>query len=295
MLVDPNRERDLFQTAIERDRAEDHARRSWLHLLERRNAGKLLDKDFDYFVGARHLIKMYSWIDKIRYPAEFRPFSAGALERRSIDNDATVFQRLSLDIGAVNFASVARYNAQDALLFEPYPTPVRGQAERVLDFGAGHGRQANLFDRVFGKATYIGMDAIEAPYLVQRAYYRALGYELNDYIDDPAGFTLRDAPGVANHLPTWRFDLLPSGSIDYVIAVQVLRELQPHVHDQVLAEVHRCLKPRGRLYVRDHVKIHNPNQLDQEKRLEEAGFTLEWRAPYEDFAEIHGVPRIWRK
>ena len=64
------------------------------------------------------------------------------------------------------------YNMTDWVLQHAYPRPVDERLERVLDFGAGFGRQAALWLGQAKRTTYVAMDAVELPYVAQSTYLR---------------------------------------------------------------------------------------------------------------------------
>ena len=59
------------------------------------------------------------------------------------------------------------YNAEDYVFQNPYPDTDRTTVTRVLDFGAGFGRQLNMWSQNVPKLVFCGMDAIEGGYLTQ--------------------------------------------------------------------------------------------------------------------------------
>ncbi|MDE4146434.1 class I SAM-dependent methyltransferase [Phaeobacter gallaeciensis] len=182
------------------------------------------------------------------------------------------------------------------MLFARYEhLPERLRPRVVLDFGAGHGRQANLWSGASDDLeTFIAVDAVPGPYLTQRLYYRALGLDLNDYLDIPdEKFSLVGGREKVNHLPSWRMDLIPENSVDLIIAVQVLRELTPEFLIFSLRQFKRILRQGGSPYIRDHIGFHNVNGADQDRILHSFGFMPEWQPNWRDQVDVHGVPRRW--
>lgn len=199
------------------------------------------------------------------------------------------------DLGAP--LPVDYYNAEDFTFQNPAPVPSRAKVARILDIGPGFGRQINLWAQRVPNLVYCGMEAIENGYCVQNMYYRAASVlPVNDYIDDPDGFQVTAEPGIY-HLPTWRYDLLPSNFFDMILAVQVLPELQDRLVRLLLDQFARCLKTGGALYIRDHDLKFLPTShtLDLHRFLPTCGFQLEFLPDLRDMDEIHGVPRLWRK
>ncbi|OSP52934.1 hypothetical protein BV911_18500 [Pseudoruegeria sp. SK021] len=271
--------------------------RSWQHLEKRLAEGALGDMNFHGFLGPEHLTRLYNWIDRIPYPNFLNgpPFERLVALARAAD--LAVMDRLGLDPELHGIDAVSVYNAQDFRFQTPYQVPWRQRVRTFLDFGAGHGRQANLWLQTAPQlTTFIAVDAFPATYLTQRLYYQALGLTLNDHMDmTQQPFVIHEDPKVVNHLPSWRLDLVPDGSVDMVCAVQVLRELSRGMLRFALRQFHRILRTDGALYIRDHIGFHNVNMVDMDRVLAASGFVAEWQPALIDGKDVHGVPRIWRK
>ncbi|MEE9382030.1 MAG: class I SAM-dependent methyltransferase [Nannocystaceae bacterium] len=189
---------------------------------------------------------------------------------------------------------VDHYNAADYQFQNIYPMPRRNRVRRVLDFGAGFGRQANLWTQMIPDPVYCAVDAIANGYCSQHEYYRRFpDVPLFDYIDDPEGFSMREQRGIY-HLPTWRFDLLPDDFFDLAICVHVLPELDEPLIQYVLDNLTRVLKPGARLYIRDHDDGPG-HDLDTNTELAARGFVMEFHPYLRDFSDILGIPRLLRK
>ena len=269
-----------------------------MHLEERLAAGRLHEMQFQDFLGPQHLSKMYKWIDGIEYHNFIDEEEFSDFVDTSSSNDTAVFEALGLSKIEHNTYAVGVYNAQDYWFLTKLPHPKRMTPKRVLDFGAGHGRQANLWFSCRNEArNFIAVDAVPTPYLTQRLYYKALGLRVNDImdVDNDAGFQLSEKPRTVNHLPSWRLDLIPDNSVDLIICVQVLKELSRIMLLYAVQQFARILKVEGALYIRDHIGFHNVNLVDQDKLLAALGLVNEWAPRYVDAKDIHGVPRIWRK
>jgi SAM-dependent methyltransferase len=190
-------------------------------------------------------------------------------------------------------------NAEDFTFQNAYPIPERAKISRILDFGPGYGRQINIWAQRVPNLVYCGMEAIENGYCCQNLYWTAASLlPVIDYVADPERFRITAAPGIY-HLPTWRYDLLPSDFFDLVIAVGVLPELSDRLALHLLELFKRCLKVGGALYIRDHdlrfLPASHTHTLDLHELLPSFGFQLEFRPYLHDLEEIHGVPRLWRK
>ncbi|MBS44188.1 MAG: hypothetical protein CMH83_13700 [Nocardioides sp.] len=298
----------LFRAAADADRGStldaDYLER-WLLADEQKSKGQRTEMSFEQYLGPDHVRHYFHYINPFRYPDWFGGRLKG-LTQASLERDRAVLERLGLEAvgpngNVLDLENIARYNAQDYRLMRFYPMPRRMQVETVLDFGAGHGRQANLlFREGADPVRLIAIDAIEASYLTQRAYYTGLGLDLAEYVEardageDFDVASLLDSHDVV-HLPTWRFDLVPDDSVDLLCTVQVLKELPRELVPWAIGHFARVVHPGGALYVRDHPQDHRPNQMPVEELLAAAGFVLEFAPQVADRRDIHGVPRIYRR
>jgi hypothetical protein len=143
-------------------------------------------------------------------------------------------------------------------------------------------------------AIYVGMDAI--PNLTLQHLYYAHSQIVYDYVvNDHEQIPDFNTPGIY-HLPTWRADLIPDNSVDKILAIQVLQEMNDRLIKEMMHTFHRILKPSGALFIRDSDIAWRPaHKLNLNTELKRAGFTLEYRAHIEDGKDLLGIPRIWRK
>ena len=278
-----------------------------LDRLELQNANWLLHwewaQEYHSYNGPEDLLRWFEWCrgSPHYFPSEHvKPLvSLSEVKNREI-------LRAIGNTRKYNFQYVDEYNATDYLLQNCYPVPQRMKIKRILDFGAGYGRQINLWSQLHPELVYVGMDAIELPYCLQQFYYSHFDLPLREYVKSPRDFVIEAASGIY-HLPTWRTDLLPDNFFNMVICVQVLQEINECLVRHMIKVFQQCLKPGGALYIRDHDLMWQPaHKLNLNKLLPEMGFVLEFR-PYivddyyalnenDDFPpDIHGVPRIWRK
>jgi len=250
---------------------------------------------FETYDGPAHIRKFLKWIDDFDYG----PFPSGTeidrLSALSARRDFAALGRLEVASDGLRLDNIGHYNAQDFLFQRATPVPERNRITRFLDFGAGHGRMANLLAAEDPGVAYTAVDATPACYLVQRDYFRALGLDLNDCLDRPDDWQPFGRPGTVDHLPAWRLQDLPEARFDMICAVQVLKELSHDMLAFALVQFHRLLRPGGALYVRDHIGFHNPSAVDLDSALARSGFVLEWRPWVIDRRDCHGVPRLWRK
>jgi SAM-dependent methyltransferase len=187
------------------------------------------------------------------------------------------------------------YNASDY-----FYQNLLGPSKKVLDFGAGYGRQSFLWTHLQRDVTYYAIDAVEGSYILQRKVFESLPeIVLHDYIDSPKNFkilneTFSDQSRIY-HLPSWRLDLIPDQSLDLIMAVQVLQEIPGDFVGPVLREFSRMIKPGGKLYIRDHENWEPSHSIKIRDVLETQGWWLSFVHPGLDEKDIHGIPRIWFK
>ena len=187
---------------------------------------------------------------------------------------------------------LARYTAVDYA----FQTLTRGTIKTVLDFGSGIGRQAFQWC-ADPEVAFVSVDAIESLYLLQNRIYGSLYPDkLVEYFADPEG--LRGAmaaltPGRLYHLPTWRMEWLPQASMDLIICVQVLQELDEAILRQVLGAFRRIVKPGGLLYIRDKEFWTPAHHVRVGRELLRQGWRLIFKYGGDEGTEIGGIPRLW--
>ncbi|HLE57341.1 MAG TPA: class I SAM-dependent methyltransferase, partial [Rhodothermia bacterium] len=257
-----------------------------------------LPQDFYTYNGPEDLLKWFNWLLKAPNPNYLDGPDHERLIVASRALDEGLFDRFGLVFpdSEVYDRTIGTANAQDFQFPQVYPGPERQRIGSMVDFGAGYGRQANLWVQRRPDLTYVSVDGIPLSYCLQHFYYSNLPSELRDYVVEPGEFSVRlNDPGIY-HLPTWRLDLLPSNSFDLVTCVQVLPELSRTMLDYALHNFHRVLKPGGALYIRDHDRQWRPGHGRNTNRvLSRLGFELEFHPQVIDRVEIWGVPRVWRK
>lgn len=290
-----------FLAAFERDRAAfiKPWMVSWDYIEGRKRRGMRfadsMPNDFERYAGPGDLLKWLNWIAAAPRPdylddARILPLVA---QSRALDMALLARNGLAFDASAYD-AFIGRYNAQDYFFQTLVPSPERYPLQRVLDFGAGYGRQANLWSQREPGLVYVGMDAVPLSYCLQHFYYSQLGPMLRDYVIDPSGFGIDAMPGLL-HLPTWRTDLLPDGFFDLIVCVQVLYEIHGRLLGHMIEVFARVLKPGGRLYIRDSEAWQLSHSLPVDKLLVKHGFVLELRPHVVNRRDLHGIPRVWRK
>ncbi len=237
------------------------------------------------------------WINWLKEPSpNYLGEAISDLCELSTENDKRIFKNLGIEVNWERYKNNIDYmNAHDFIFPNFYPHPERFKIKNVLDFGAGYGRQANLWTDKLKEYTFIGMDAVPKPYCMQNEYYKATGKEFFDYIEQE-NFNLDFNKNCIYHIPTWRYDLIPDNSLDLILCVQVLPELNSKLVKKMIEEFNRMLKPGAMLYIRDHGMFWRPaGGINADEFAQQNGFILEFHPHLISEVEIHGVPRIYRK
>jgi SAM-dependent methyltransferase len=256
-----------------------------------------LPEDFYTYNGPSDILQWYNW-QKVVKPDYFDENQINQLIQKSRDFDSNIISKYNLDFDYEFYDQcIARNNAQDYMLANFYPMQGANRGKRVLDFGAGYGRQANLWTQQEDEdLVFVAVDAIPKSYCLQHLYYSNSNRELHDYAVEKEDFKLDDSSKGIYHLPTWRFDLIPDNYLDKIIVVQVLQELNEPLVKYVLNQFKRILKDTGALYIRDHMNAWRPtHNLDIDEYLSNNGFVLEFKPHIVDKEDLHGIPRMWRK
>jgi hypothetical protein len=196
--------------------------------------GRLTDEELDW---ARRYVEFFDRVGRLLSTAATRP-------------------ELQFDIAetAFDWRVVRRY----------VPAPAR-----VLDYGAGCGRQAVSAFLRDPDVIYTAVDSTLNAYTVQNVTFSlidALRSErrFTDFLDlqlaaDPYPDISAAAPGSIFHLPAW-FDqvALPTRFYDVMFACHVHGELSAPDFNRLVAAAARCLADDGILYVRSELAILFP-------------------------------------
>ena len=257
-----------------------------------------LPQDFYHFGGPSDLYNWFQWQFSAQRPDYFSDPQLESWHKIARDFDKKIFDKNGWEFpeDEVYDRVIGRNNIQDYKLSHLYPVPDRYKVRKVLDFGAGFGRQANLWTQLNDDLTFVAMDAIPKSYCLQHFYYNQTNYPVHEYVETPDNFRIEMGSKGIYHLPTWRTDLLPDNSFDMVLCVQVLPELGGKLVKHMIEVFHRILKPGGALYLRDNDEAWKPGyKMDLNEYLPDHGFDLEFRAHVVNKEDIMGMPRIWRK
>lgn len=291
-----------FLSVLEKDRSQFISKWmiAWDYQQIRKKRGLKYDEnlpeDFFSFNGPQDMTKWMNWFAN-DYPDYFSESLTAELVKLSLENDKKILSRLNLPYDFQNYDKrVGINNAHDFLFSNFYPVPERNKIKNVIDFGAGYGRQANLFTSKIPDAIYTAIDAIPNSYCLQNLYFSNFDKPFYEYIDNPEKFKIENSKKGIYHLPTWRKDLLPDNFYDLAMCVQVLPELNSTLVSTMLKEFQRTLKPGGMLYIRDHSSTWKPaGKINVDEFLSDNGFVLEFKPHIVNDKDLHGIPRIWRK
>ncbi len=294
---------DLFKKVHQRDK--DQYIKDWMvnwtyqDVRTKRNVKyeEGLPEDFYEYNGPGDIVNWMNW-QNVEKPDYFNQEQVNDLIEKSRTFDQKVYEKHGLELSLEFYDQcVARNNAQDYVLANFYQMlgPISGQ--RVMDFGAGYGRQANLWSQNGDEdQLFIGVDAIPKSYCLQHMYYSCTDKKLHDYAVSPDSFKITDDSKGIYHLPTWRLDLVPDNYLDKIVTIQVFPELNEKLVKYAISQFHRILKPSGMLLLRDHMSSWRPgHKMDTDKHLTDNGFTLEFKPHIRDRKDLHGIPRIYRK
>jgi SAM-dependent methyltransferase len=292
---------ESFKTSFERDKSKfiNNWLVKWDYQVKRKKRKVAIEKgepeNFFIYNGPNDLAEWFNWL-KEPSPDYLGNDSIDPLIKLSFSNDKKVIENLDLKVNlGIYRGNIGTRNAHDFLFPNLYPNPSRFKIKNILDFGAGYGRQANLWTSKLDSYTFVGMDAVPKSYCLQNTYYKALGRKVIDYVEEN-NFKINFEENCIYHLPTWRYDLLPSNSFDLVMCVQVLPELNSTLVKKMIGEFHRILKPGAMLYLNDHGEKWKPGgRLNIDQHILESGFVLEFKPHVIDDVDIHGIPRIFRK
>ncbi len=164
-------------------------------------------------------------------------------------------------------------SAQDFIL----STMFASSPARVIDFGAGYGRNAFLIAD-YPDAVYCGIDSIEKNYCAQTLLLKFVYPEgaVFEYLDDPnadrAAVQKFVQRGGAVHIPTWRLDLLPVEKFNILIMSHVFHELSESAAWAVLDDIVGKMPSRSVVYFRGNLRTRN-HSMDMEKELKARGFS----------------------
>lgn len=292
--------KELFLQALADDKPEQYLT-GW-ELQDTQESRENQEINFRDFKGKEDLYKWMEWACWDDIPCYLPEELTKPLIQKSLENDLVVCKKTDIPLMELPIwrRRLGLNNAIDYI----FPSMFKKDIKNVLDFGAGYGRQANLWS----DGVYVGMDACLNSYCTQVVYYESLNKSMGDYISSPSsfneafrGYIHSDLKGIY-HLPTWRYDLLPDNFFDLTICVQVLRELNETLVKKMLTEFHRVLRVGGIIYIRDHDTKWMPcGSMNIEEYILNLGFEKgtttdkNFKPDAKDGIDLHGVVKVYKK
>ncbi len=144
-------------------------------------------------------------------------------------------------------------------------------------------------------------------YGVQRHFFRFISPQPGAYLDvvecenfqipvDQIKRELADNRYAIKHVPSWRFPLLTTGSMDILSACYVLNELNYSGLLWLLSEGSRVLHKGSYFYIRDS-SILKPGMhtINYDEALKKLGFEEVARLRLQNRHDFYGVPRVYQK
>lgn len=186
---------------------------------------------------------------------------------------------------------IAQYTAMDVMFQTVTGKPIR----TVLDFGSGIGRQAFAWVPD-SKVTFFSVDAIESLYILQNEIYlRLFPDRLVEYFQssEECSQRIQTHAGQLFHVPTWKLTMIPDRSVDLLIAVQVIQELNESTLRYLLKEFRRIVRSGGFFYIRDNEFWTPEHKIRFGRALLETGWELAFKYPGNEGTDISGIPRLW--
>ena len=280
----------------------------WLFADRQLARGQRTEMSFYEPLGPDQILRYFNYLKGFKLDTTALPPKARDLVDLAYSRDRKMLEELGLYSPSLDkhLLAISAYNATDYWFFTQVPQITGDPVQSVLDFGAGHGRQANLLlapQLQSVPRSLVSVDGIVGSYVTAYNYYLAIGNEVQETLlaANRETTNLTAEPSKVLHIPTWRLNQIQDQSIDLIICVQVLREISVETLDFVLQQFQRIVKKNGFIYIRDHVDRHNPNGANQSEYLMRYGFELEWSPKFIDKPDnglnnhrIHGLPRIWR-
>ncbi len=250
----------------------------WDYQIKKKQRGRKYtdDKpqDFFEFKNEKDLISWFNWFDDTAC-IDIKSKTFDELILKSKLEDERILKLLGVKYDFEKYNSIGSNNAADNYFPQLNLFPLT-EIKHVLDFGSGYGRQANLWwQQLKGKGNFISVDAIPLSYGLQNSYCKALSNDVIEYIDDVEQFKIDLNTSHIYHLPTWRFDLIESNSLDLIMCVQVLPEINVDLIKYLTHQFNRILKEGGLLYIRDTGSLFKAIGFNYDAHFAKNGFVLE--------------------
>jgi putative sugar O-methyltransferase len=162
--------------------------------------------------------------------------------------------------------------------------------DTILDFGSGIGRMPLVW---YNKNnTIISVDTTNSLYILQYYIYNLI-FKKNfiEYFKKKSSRI--NYKKKILHIPVNKLSLIKKKSVDLIICIQVLNEINDHTVNYVINNFKRIIKKEGLLYIRDNEFGYKPaNSLNLSKILIRNGFKLIYKHQCLE-QEIEGKPRLW--
>lgn len=193
-----------------------------------------------------------------------------------------------------NFTNLDYHNAQEYCMQNAYLMPNTFDRKKILDIGSGFGRSLSVPSELINDLLYCSVEIQKEQYFFQYLFYSCFkNLNFFEYFEDPKNFSITDSPGIY-HLPTLKMNLLPSNFFDHVICTFVLGEIPIKLVKILIQDIKRVLKPRGSLYIRDHLGRFYNKKVTLHDLLSK-DFFCEFHPYLIDEKEVQGNHFIYRK
>lgn len=193
-----------------------------------------------------------------------------------------------------NFTNLDYVNAQEYCMQNAYLMPKTFERKKILDIGAGFGRSLSVPSELVKDLLYCAVDIQKEQYFFQYLFYSCFkNLKFFEYFENTKSFSITNSPGIY-HLPTLKMNLLPSNFFDHVICTFVIGEVPIKLAKIFIRDIKRVLKPRGSLYIRDHLNRFFRRKVTLHDLLSK-DFFCEFHPYLIDGKEISGNHLIYRK
>ena len=211
----------------------------------------------------------------------------------SFEMTKIIYKKL-FNLNITEYSILDYINAQEYCMQNPYKMPSKFNRKKILDIGAGFGRSLAVPYKLVKDLIYCSIDVQKEQYFSQYLVYKCYeNIKLFEYFEDTEKFKINDTPGIY-HLPNLKMDLITDNYFDHVICTFVLGEIPIKLIKIFLKEINRVLKPRGSLFIRDHLNRFYKTRINLHDLLDE-NFFREFQPYLLDNDEIKGNHMIYRK
>ena len=192
------------------------------------------------------------------------------------------------------FTSLDYINAQEYCMQNSYSMPSSFNRKKILDIGSGFGRSLAVPSKLIKDLIYCSIDIQKEQYFSQYLVYKCYdNIKLYEYFENINEFTIKDEPGIY-HLPTLKIKLLPDNFFDHVCCSFVIGEIPIKLLKIFIKEIKRVLKPRGSIYIREHLNRFYVKNINLHDLLAQ-DFFCEFQPYLLDGIEVRGNHMIYRK